>query len=119
LLQAVERAEARRRALPTGQAVGLVWSSDEREPLPGEVCDILCCAPDEGLPERWICRPRPARSAYDLGDVFDVAGVLVGRVTNITGSLVSIEPAAVAGAAAVGGETAPVPGRRPGRKAKP
>jgi len=118
LLQAVERVEARRRALPSGVAVGLVWSSDEREPLPGETCDVIQCAPDEGLPERWIMRPRPARSAADLGDVFNEAGELVGRVTHIAGSLVSIEPVAVAAGVGAPGAV-PAPRRRPGRQAKP
>ncbi len=117
LIEAVARVEARRRGVPA-RAVGIVWSENEREPGPGEVCDVLRTEVDEGLPERWVLRPRAARGPEDLGDVFDLAGVHIGIVSKISGSLYTIAPVPLA---VVVADVVAAPDQRrraPGRAAK-
>jgi len=91
LIRSVEALEKRRAGRPApGVPIGIVWTECDREPGPGEVCDVVVTAADAGLPECWFLRARPVRGARDKGDMLDADGRIVGRVVTARGGLVDV-----------------------------
>ena len=108
LIRQLQRLEASHALAETaGPAIGLAWSErDERVDVaqlePGEYIAVDVHVLGEACPEvdRWLVRERITRDSRDLGWVLDAAGEVVGRVAEISGSLLTLRYEAVPGAAA-------------------
>jgi hypothetical protein len=106
------RAFAARRA---AGGVGIVWSRDDvrvkRELEPGELVAVdmhRIGSVGVGVDQTWCVRvvERVTLEEEDLGWVYDAAGVVVGRVTESDGSMLTWRPET---AAPVGGSGARAP----------
>lgn len=99
LIKQLERLEASASAAREAECVGvgLAWSDcDERVEVaqlePGEMIAADVHMLGEACPgvERWLVRERVTRDPLDLGWVLDPAEDVVGRVTAIDGSLLTL-----------------------------
>jgi hypothetical protein len=107
LIKQLERLEASAAETSECVGVGLAWSDcDERVEAaqlePGEYIAADVHMLGELCPgvERWLVRERITRDLSDLGWLHDEAGDVVGRVTAIDGSLLTLRYGASPGAAA-------------------
>ena len=93
------RASTARRAAAAG-GVGIVWSRDDlritRELEPGELVavDMHVVVPEGEAPAAVRMVERVTTDVSDLGWVYDAAGAVVGRMTEVDGSLVAWEACA-------------------------
>jgi hypothetical protein len=88
-VQQLEQSERVEQAAAAG--IAIAWSTDEQRAadLADEevAMDIHILSNDLGV-DQWRTVERRRRDADDLGDVFDAAGLRIGRVTERDGSLV-------------------------------
>jgi len=91
-LEKLERSVEAQAAPAAG--VGIVWSTRDVRLAPGALkpgeflaCDVTITGEVGGVPT-WRIEERATRNRSDLGFVFDAAGVQVGRVTSLDGTLI-------------------------------